>query len=198
MRSPFSEAEPVFFVYNPVWSSSIMYKLSPHSDTGPAIEKIQAIFDKYNPAYPFQYHFADEQYAGKFSQELLIGKLSGIFSALAILISCLGLFGLAAYVAQQRTREIGIRKVLGATEAQVLVLISREFVLLVAAGCVIAAPVAFYFMQTWLHGYYYHTSITADVFIDSAAAALLITILTISFQAIRAARQNPVVSLRTE
>lgn len=198
MRSPFSEAEPVFFVYNSAWSNSIMYKLAPGNETSTAIQKIQAIFDKYNPAYPFQYHFADEQYADKFSQELLIGKLSGIFSALAILISCLGLFGLAAYVAQQRTREIGIRKVLGATEAQVLVLISREFVLLVAAGCVIAAPLAFYFMQTWLRGYYYHTSITADVFIDSAAAALLITILTISFQAIRAARQNPVLSLRTE
>jgi ABC-type antimicrobial peptide transport system permease subunit len=175
-----------------------MYKLSSQSSTGSAIAQIRAIFDKYNPAYPFQYHFADEQYADKFSQEMLIGKLSGIFSALAILISCLGLFGLAAYVAQQRTREIGIRKVLGATEGQVLVLISREFVLLVAAGCVIASPLAFYFMQGWLRGYYYHIAITADVFIDSAVIALLITISTISFQAIRAARRNPVDSLRTE
>src|SRR6185437_10807739 len=198
MLSPYSEPDPVFFDYNPSWSSSIMYRLSSQSSTGTAIAKIQTIFDKYNPAYPFQYNFADEQYAGKFSDEELIGKLSGIFSALAILISCLGLFGLAAYVAQQRTREIGIRKVLGATEGQVLVLISREFVLLVVAGCVIASPLAFYLMQGWLNGYYYHTPITADVFIDSAAAALLITIATISFQAIRAARQNPVESLKTE
>lgn len=198
MLSPFSEPDPVFFDYNPAWSNNIMYKLSAQSNTGTAMPKIQAIFDKYNPAYPFQYHFADEEYAEKFSQELLIGKLSGIFSALAILISRLGLFGLAAYVAQQRTREIGIRKVLGATEAQVLVLISREFVLLVLTGCVIASPLAFYFMQGWLRGYDYHTAITADVFIDSAAAALLITVATISFQAIRAARRNPVESLRSE
>jgi len=198
MLSPYSEPDPVFFDYNPSWSSSIMYRLSSQSSTGTAIAKIQTIFDKYNPAYPFQYNFADEQYAGKFSDEELIGKLSGIFSALAILISCLGLFGLAAYVAQQRTREIGIRKVLGATEGQVLVLISREFVLLVIVGCVIASPLAYYFMQGWLRPYYYHTPITADVFIDSAAAALLITITTISFQAIRAARQNPVDSLKTE
>jgi putative ABC transport system permease protein len=198
MLSPYSQPDPVFFDYNPSWSSSIMYKLSPQANPSSAIAKIQAIFDKYNPAYPFQYQFADEQYAGKFSDEVLIGKLSGIFSALAILISCLGLFGLAAYVAQQRTREIGIRKVLGATEGQVLVLLSREFVLLVVAGCVIASPLAFYFMQGWLRGYYYHITITADVFIDSAAAALLITIATISFQAIRAARRNPVESLRTE
>jgi len=198
MRSPFSETDPVFFVYNTAWSSTIMYKLSPRTNTASAIPAIRAIFDRYNPAYPFQYHFADEQYAGKFSDEMLIGKLSGIFSALAILISCLGLFGLAAYVAQQRTREIGIRKVLGATIGQVLVLISREFVLLVIVGCVIASPLAFYLMRGWLHGYYYHTPITADIFIGSAAAALLITIGTISFQAIRAARRNPVESLRTE
>lgn len=198
MLSPYSEPDPVFFNYVPSWSSSIMYRLSSQSSTGAAIAKIQSIFDKYNPAYPFQYDFADEQYAGKFSDEELIGKLSGIFSALAILISCLGLFGLAAYVAQQRTREIGIRKVLGATEGQVLVMISREFVLLVLIGCVIASPLAFYFMEGWLRPYYYHTPITADVFIGSAAAALLITIATISFQAIRAARQNPVDSLKTE
>ena len=198
MRSPFSQAEPVFFVYNTAWSSTVMYKLSTRTNTATAIPAIRAIFDKYNPAYPFQYHFADEQYAEKFSEETLIGKLSGIFSALAILISCLGLFGLAAYVAQQRTREIGIRKVLGATEGQVLVLISREFVLLVIIGCVIASPLAFYFMQGWLRGYYYHIALTADIFIDSAAAALMITIGTISFQAIRAARRNPIESLRTE
>ena len=198
MQSPFSLPVPTIFAYTPEWSNSIMYRLSPGVDAGTAMAKIAGIFNRYNPAYPFQYHFADEEYAAKFSQEMLVGNLSGIFAALAILISCLGLFGLAAYVAQQRTREIGIRKVLGATDGQVLVLLSREFVLLVVASCVIASPLAFYFMQGWLRGYYYRTTITADVFIDSAAAALMITILTIGFQAIRAARMNPVDSLRTE
>ncbi|HLZ85987.1 MAG TPA: FtsX-like permease family protein, partial [Puia sp.] len=198
MRSPFSLPEPIFFVYNPYWSRSIMYRLSPRADAGTALSTIAGIFNRYNPAYPFQYHFADEQYAAKFGQEMLIGKLSGIFATLAILISCLGLFGLAAYTAQQRTREIGIRKILGATDGQVLVLISREFVLLVFFSCMVASPVAYYFMQGWLRAYYYRTTITADVFIESAAAALLITILTIGFQAIRAVRLNPVDSLRTE
>jgi len=198
MRSPFSRPDPTFFQYNNAWSNSIMYRLSPNANPGTAIAKIGTLFDKYNPAFPFQYHFADQEYAAKFSQEMLIGKLAGIFAGLAIFISCLGLFGLAAYVAQQRTREIGIRKVLGATEAQVLVLISREFVGLVVISCVVASPLAFYFMHGWLRGYEYRTPITADVFVESAAMAALITILTISFQAIRAARRNPVDSLRTE
>jgi len=198
MRSPFSQPEPTFFPYNNAWSSTIMYRLSPNANPGAAIAKIGAIFDRYNPAFPFQFHFADQEYAAKFSQEMLIGKLAGIFAGLAILISCLGLFGLAAYVAQQRTREIGIRKVLGATEAQVLVLISREFIGLVVLSCAVASPLAFYFMQGWLRGYEYRTPITADLFVASAAMALLITILTIGFQAIRAARRNPVDSLRTE
>ena len=198
MLSPFSLPEPTFFVYNPSWSNSIMYRLSPRADAGAAMGKISSIFNRYNPAEPFEYHFADERFAAKFSQEVLIGKLAGIFAALAILISCLGLFGLAAYVAQQRTKEIGIRKVLGATDGQVLVLIGREFVLLVVLSCLIASPLALYFMRNWLQGYDYRTPITVDVFIDSTVAALVITLLTISFQAIRAARMNPVESLRTE
>jgi ABC-type antimicrobial peptide transport system permease subunit len=198
MLSPFSLPEPTFFVYNPSWSNSIMYRLSPRADAGAAMGKISSIFSHYNPAEPFEYHFADERFAAKFSQEVLIGKLAGIFAALAILISCLGLFGLAAYIAQQRTKEIGIRKVLGATDGQVLVLIGREFVLLVFLSCLIASPLALYFMRNWLQGYDYRTPITVDVFIDSTVAALVITLLTISFQAIRAARMNPVDSLRTE
>ncbi|HEX3933620.1 MAG TPA: FtsX-like permease family protein, partial [Puia sp.] len=115
MTSPFSAVQPTFFVYNPSWSSSVMYRLAPGVDAGAGIARFAPIFSKYNPAYPYSYQFADERYASKFSGEVLIGKLSGIFAALAIFISCLGLFGLAAYVAQQRTKEIGIRKVLGAS-----------------------------------------------------------------------------------
>ena len=129
---------------------------------------------------------------------MLIGKLAGLFAGLAIFISCLGLFGLAAYVAEQRTKEIGIRKVLGATVSQLWVLLSKDFLLLVMISCVIASPIAFYFLQNWLDKYSYRISIGAGVFVLSAFVAMLITVATISFQAIKAAIANPVKSLRTE
>src|SRR5690606_27696567 len=112
-----------------------------------AITQLTAIFNKYNPSFPYQYKFGDESYAAKFRQEVLIGKLSGIFAGLAIFISCLGLFGLAAYIAEQRTKEIGIRKVLGATISQVWLMLSKDFILLVLISCVIASPLAYYFLQ---------------------------------------------------
>src|SRR3569832_1455478 len=111
------------------------------------MDKIKKIFDKYNPAFPFEYVFVDKAYADKFNLEVLIGKLAGIFAALAIFISCLGLFGLAAYVAEQRTKEIGIRKVLGASVVQVWIMLSGDFILLVTISCVIASPIAFYFLN---------------------------------------------------
>jgi ABC-type antimicrobial peptide transport system permease subunit len=156
------------------------------------------IFSKYNPAYPFSYHFADESYAAKFGQELLIGKLSGIFAMLAIFISCLGLFGLAAYVMHRRTKELGIRKVLGASVPQLWMLLSKEFIMLVMLSCVIAVPVAFYCMHDWLQTYDYRIGIGPGVFIASGAAAIGVTIITVSMQAIRAALMNPVRSLRSE
>jgi putative ABC transport system permease protein len=128
----------------------------------------------------------------------LIAKLAGLFAGLAIFISCLGLFGLAAYVAQQRTKEIGIRKVLGASVSQVWLLLSKDFIVLVLISCVIASPVAFYFLKNWLQKYDYRVNIGVSVFIVSAMMAILITVITISFQAIRAAIANPVKSLRTE
>jgi len=196
MRSPFSPPEPTFFVYNPVWSSVVMYRLSPNVNAGAAIAKVAPVFNKYNPSYPFTYHFADENYAAKFNQEVLIGRLSGIFAALAIFISCLGLFGLAAYVAQQRTKEIGIRKVLGASVPQLWALLSKDFVVLVAISCVVASPVAWYFLNGWLLQYDYRITIGPGVFIASALVAMLITALTISIQAIRAATANPVKALK--
>jgi putative ABC transport system permease protein len=198
MRSPYSAAEPTFFVYNPSWSSSVMYRLAPGVDAGTAIATFAPIFSKYNPAYPYSYHFADERYAAKFNQEVLIGKLSGIFAMLAIFISCLGLFGLAAYVAQQRTKEIGIRKVLGASVTQLWVLLSREFIILVVLSCLIAAPIAFYFMHGWLQTYDYRIGIGPGVFVASGAAAMGVTLITVSLQAIKAALMNPVKSLRSE
>ena len=198
MNSPFSAAEPTFFVYEPDWENTIMYRLSPTVNTHDAIAKLTPIFNKYNPSFPYLYHFADESYAEKFNVEVLVGKLAGVFAALAIFISCLGLFGLAAYMAEQRTKEIGIRKVLGASVSQVWLLLSKDFIALVMISCVIASPVAFYFLNNWLLKYDYRISIGAGVFIVSGVMAILITIITISFQAIKAALANPVKSLRTE
>ncbi|HMH24868.1 MAG TPA: ABC transporter permease [Puia sp.] len=198
MASPFSPAEPTIFVYSPGWSNIITYRLSPTVNTQQAIAKISPIFTKYNPSYPYLYHFVDESYAAKFTLEVLIGKLAGLFAGLAIFISCLGLFGLAAYTAEQRTKEIGIRKVLGASVSQVWMLLSKDFIVLVLISCVVASPVAFYFLQDWLLKYQYRISIGPWVFVAAAGAAVVITIFTISFQAIRAAVANPVKSLRSE
>lgn len=197
MDSPFTPAEPT--VFNHGRGPNVMiYRLASGINPHQAIEKIGKIFDKYNPAYPFDYVFVDKAYDQKFGLEVLIGKLAGIFAGLAIFISCLGLFGLAAYVAEQRTKEIGIRKVLGASIAQVWMLLSRDFVVLVMISCLIASPVALYFLEPWLKKYDYHISIGPGVFLLSAVAALIITLLTISFQAIKAALANPVRSLRSE
>jgi putative ABC transport system permease protein len=196
-NAPFAPAEPTIFVYQR-WLFSTSYRLSPGVDAHIALDKLRMIFEKFRPDTPFQYHFVDEGYASKFAMENLVGKLAGIFATLAIFISCLGLFGLAAYVAEQRTREIGIRKVLGASVKEVFYLVVKDFVLLVIISCVIAAPLAFYFLRNWLQGYYYHVSLNPLVFIISAAGALMIAVATISFQAVKAALMNPVRSLRTE
>ena len=197
-RSPFTPAEPTMFVYQPGATFTLTYRLAPNVNTQVAMEKLKTLFLKNDAAQPFAYHFVSDRYASQFELELLIGKLAGIFAALAIFISCLGLFGLAAYTAEQRTKEVGIRKVLGASITQVLVLLSKDFILLVGLSCLIASPIAFYFLHQWLQGYYYRVSIGAGVFVYSSLAALGITLLTISFQALKAALMNPVKSLRTE
>ncbi len=198
MLSPFAQADPTMFVYNNDPHQNMMYRLSPKVNPHDAIDKIGQVFSKFSPAYPFTYRFVDDDYNRKFDQEVLVGKLSGIFAGLAIFISCLGLFGLAAYIAEQRTKEIGVRKVLGATVSQLWFLLSKDFVLLVLISCVIASPVAFYFLQDWLQKYDYRVTVGPGVFIISALVAILITLVTISFQAIKAAIANPVKSLRSE
>jgi putative ABC transport system permease protein len=201
MRSPYASVDPVIFHnyrmrYETV--SYMFYRLKPSVNAQDAIRMFTKIFDTYNPAYPYNYSFADEDYEYKFQMETLVGKLSGIFAALAVFISCLGLFGLAAFTAEQRTKEIGVRKILGASGMQLWLLLCKDFVLLVLISNMIACPLAFYSLQNWLSKYDYRISITPAVFILAAAGALLITLLTISYQAIRAAISNPVKSLRTE
>ena len=198
MISPFKTADPTMFYCFPDPQNIMLYKLSPHIKTQDAVAQLTTIFNKYDPAYPYDYSFADEQYASKFNLEQLIGKLAGLFATLAIFISCLGLFGLAAYIAEQRTKEIGIRKVLGASVQQVWFLLSKDFIVLVLISCIIAMSISFYFLQRWLTNYDYRISMGAGVFILSALLAIAITIITISFQAIKAAVANPVESLRTE
>jgi putative ABC transport system permease protein len=196
--SPFAPADPTLFLYDPHPHGVMMYRISSGKKTTDAIADLTSLFGKYNAAFPFSYTFADDSYAAKFNLELLIGKLAGLFAGLAIFISCLGLFGLAAYIAEQRTKEIGIRKVLGASVSQVWLLLSKEFIVLVLISSVIASPVAFYFLTEWLQKYSYRISIGASVFFWAAFTALAITLVTISFQAIKAALANPVFSLRSE
>jgi ABC-type antimicrobial peptide transport system permease subunit len=196
--SPFYSAGPALYVYNPGWTGAVMFRLNPNTGRQQAIKKIAAIFNRYNPSFPFDYHFADEAFTATYKIEILVSTLASIFAGLAIFISCLGLFGLAAYVAEQRTKELGIRKVMGASVAQVWLLLSKDFIFLVLISCVIASPVALYYLHNWLLKYDYRISIGPGVFILAAVVALAITIVTVSFQAVKAALANPVKSLRSE
>lgn len=198
MASPFSSSVPTIFIYDPSWSNVITYRLSPRVNTRTALAKLGPIFSRYSPTILFQYHFVDESYASKFDFESLIGKLAGLFASLAIVISCIGLFGLAAYMAEKRTKEIGIRKVLGASVPQVWLLLSREFVIMVIISCLIASPVSYYYLHEWLLKYQYRITIGPGVFLLAGTGSIVLTLLTISFQAVKAALMNPVKSLRTE
>src|SRR4030095_13824986 len=162
------------------------------------LSKIEGVFKKFNPAAPFDYTFNNEDYARKFSDEERIGNLATFFTILAIFISALGLFGLASFVAEQRKKEIGVRKVLGASTYRLWRMLSKEFTLLVIISCFIAIPLAWYYLNGWLEQYEYRTIIPFWIFIVSAIGALAITLITVSFQAIKAAIANPVKSLRTE
>ena len=156
------------------------------------------MFKKYNPGSPFDYQFTDDEYAKKFSDEERIGKLASILAFIAIFISSLGLFGLASFVAEQRTKEIGVRKVLGASVFNLWRMLSKDFVVLVIISCALATPISWYFMYGWLKNYKYHTDISLWIFLAACIGAMTITILTVSAQAIKAALANPVKSLRSE
>jgi ABC-type antimicrobial peptide transport system permease subunit len=200
MDSPYEPVQPtLFFVDTELGAASqIEAKLKPTVSAIEALPIMQAALKKVIPSAPFDYKFVDEEYAEKFSQEQRIGKLAGIFAILAIFISCLGLFGLASFVAERRTKEIGIRKVLGASVANLWRMLSSDFVVLVIVACVVAVPVSYYFMHQWLEKYNYRTEISWWTFLLTIIGALFITLLTVSFQAVKAALMNPVNSLRSE
>ena len=199
MESPFRAISPLALVFEKDWVNWLNVRINPNVPVSEAIAKMTPIFDKYNPGFPFDYKFADLEYAKKFNYEELIGNLSLIVSILAIFISCLGLFGLSSFMAEQRTKEIGIRKVLGASVGNLWGLLSQDFVKLVIISCLVASPIAYYGMSKWLEDYKdYQITIGVGVFVAVLVLALLITLLTVSYQAIKAALMNPVESLKTE
>ena len=198
MQSPY---EPVFrtiFVMDPGTQNIINIRLNPAMSSHTALAAVETIFKKYNPAQPFEYKFINDLYAQKFGDEERIGKLASFFAILATFISCLGIFGLASFTAQQRTKEIGVRKVNGASVFNLWQLLSKDFVLLVFISFLIATPIAWYAMDKWLGNYVYHTPISWWIFAVVCFGALLITLMTVSYQSIRAALMNPVKSLRSE
>ncbi len=200
MQSPYEPVNPtMFFIKAPNGGvSCINIRVKPGVGMHKALPQIEAVFKKLVPAVPFEYQFADEEYAFKFAAEERIGKLARFFTILAIFISCLGLFGLASFIAEQRIKEIGIRKVLGASAFSLWRLLSNEFTVLVIISLLIAIPVSYYFMYNWLQDYQYRTTLSCWIFVGAGAGTLLITLLTVSFQTIKAAMANPVKALRTE
>ncbi|WP_423147761.1 ABC transporter permease [Rubrolithibacter danxiaensis] len=195
----YGKPDPVVFTCTaPVNTNTMYIRLKQQTNVETALAQIQDVLKKANPAYPFTYQFVDDQFNKMFLSEMLISKLSRVFTALAIIISCLGLFGLAAYTAERRTKEIGIRKVLGASVLGITKLLSKDFLQLVAISCLVAFPAAWWMMHNWLQGYQYRIGISWWIFIVAGVAAILIALLTISFQSIKAAIANPVKSLRTE
>ena len=198
MDSPFEVIRPMTIVFIKDWVSVLCVRVNPTISASEALRKMAPIFEKYNPGYPFEYQFTDEQYAKKFNYLELIGKLSLVVAFLAIFISCLGLFGLASFMAEQRTKEIGVRKVLGATVMNITTLLSKDFLKLVIISIVIASPIAYFSMKNWLQEYEYRIEIGAGVFILVMIIAMIIALATVIYQAIRAGLANPVKSLRTE
>lgn len=200
MGSPYEpEKQAIFFLdARHEAASQIDMRIKPTVSAEAALTKMETVFKTIVPSAGFDYRFVDQDYAKKFSQEQRIGKLSGFFAILAILISCLGLFGLASFVAEQRTKEIGIRKVIGASIFSIWNLLSKEFIFLVLISLLLAFPVAYYFMHKWIQQYTYHADISWWNFAAAGAGALIITLFTVSFQSIKAAIANPIKSLRSE
>ncbi|HWB27748.1 MAG TPA: ABC transporter permease [Chitinophagaceae bacterium] len=199
LESPFESTVNPMIISGPSYFFQTMhFKLNPANTIPDDIAKATAIFKKYNPQYPFEYVFADESYARKFSEVRRTSQLSMLFAGLTILISCLGLFGLATYMAENRIKEIGIRKVLGARVTTITVLLSKDFLKLVIIAFVVATPVAWYAMSVWLQNYSYRINVEWWVFLLAGLLSVFIAVVTVGYQSIKAAMANPVKSLKTE
>ena len=198
IESPYDEARPTIYTSLSDRGNVTILRLNPAETATAALQKIEPVFKKFNPEQPFEYKFVDEEYAKKFGDEERVGRLAGFFASLAVVISCLGLFGLTSFVAEQRKKEIGVRKVLGASVFSVWNLLSRDFVILVIISFIIAVPLSWYFMHNWLQNYNYRVDLSWWIFAAAGAGALIVTFVTVSFQAVKAAIASPVKSLRTE
>jgi putative ABC transport system permease protein len=198
MESPFEPVNQAIYFNEEKYTNWIVLRLNSDRSLHESLAGVEQVFKKYLPLVPFDYKFVDVEHANKFADVERIGALSGIFAVLAIFISCLGLLGLASFVAEQRTKEIGIRKVLGASVASLWRMLSKDFVILVSISCLMAVPLSYYFTADWIDNYQYRTDIAWWIFGAACVGALVITLLMVSFQAIRAALVNPVQSLRAE
>ena len=198
METPYKAVDPMMVFYNPNNASMISIRLNQADDISKALKSIESIFSKYNPAYPFEYQFVDEEFGRKFLAEELIGKLTNIFAGLAVFICCLGLAGLASFTIERRIREIGMRKVLGASVNQVLILISKDFLLLVLIAFVVAVPLTWWFMNNWLANYPYRVTINIWMFGIVGFFIFLLTLVVVSTKTITAAIANPINTLRSE
>jgi len=198
VQSPYAPIRGMMYHLSLEEENVFIMKINPKLSASAAISSIEKVFREFDPGTALEFKFVDEDFAKKFDDEERIGRLASVFAILAVVISCLGLFGLASFVAEQRTKEIGIRKVVGATIFNLWTLLSKEFVMLVLIACVIAIPLSWYGMYQWLQKYDYHTDIHWWIFAIAILGALGITILTVSFQAIKAAIANPVKALRSE
>jgi ABC-type antimicrobial peptide transport system permease subunit len=198
MESPFKPVDPMIIFYAPDRSNSISIRLNQSVSPKKALASIESIFKANNPSVPFEFQFVDKEFQKKFITEDLISKLTNIFAALAIFICCIGLAGLASFTIEKRFREIGIRKVLGASVQQLLMLISKEFLKLVLIAFVIAVPLTWWFMNNWLNKYTYRINISIWMFGIVGIVVLLLTLAVVSLNTMKAAISNPIKSLRTE
>ncbi|MCB0669096.1 MAG: ABC transporter permease [Saprospiraceae bacterium] len=197
--SPYSAIKPMIFILH--YGRFINYinlKINPGSSVQAALSEVEKIYKKYDPKNPFDYQFLDQEYAQKFGDEKRLAKLAGSFAILAIIISCLGLLGMASFVTEQRKKEIGVRKVLGASTIDLWSLVSKEFLLIVSFSGLVAAPLAYYYMDSWLSHFEYRTEMRWGIFAAGCILALVITILTVSIHTLKAALSNPVEALRNE
>ena len=198
LNSPYEKIPPLVIEGPGSFFTTMHIKFNPSHSTADNLKRAEQVFKKYNPAYPFDYKFVDQEYAKQFDNEQRTKTMAGLFAALAIFISCLGLFGLSAYVAESRIKEVGVRKVLGASVLNIAKLLSIDFIKLVIVSITIAIPVAWYVMNEWLGDYTYRINIDWKIFLVAGLLAIVIALVTVSFQSIKAAIANPVKSLRTE